>query len=106
LHVFPFSPRKGTAASVMPNQVPDDVKKEREKILLSLTKELSLNFKKKFLNNYIRFIPERIRGSKVIGYSDNYLKVISNNTNLKHNHFEYVKVIDLNPNDMTSVIAV
>jgi len=106
LHVFPFSPRKGTAASVIPNQVPDDVKKEREKILLSLTKELSLNFKKKFLNNYIRFIPERIRGSKVIGYSDNYLKVISNNTNLKHNHFEYVKVIDLNPNDMTSVIAV
>jgi threonylcarbamoyladenosine tRNA methylthiotransferase MtaB len=105
LHVFPFSPRKGTLAATMPNQVPENVKKEREKILLNLVKELSLEFKKKFLGKYIRFIPEEVEDGKVFGYADNYLRIISNNTNLKHNEFEYAKVVDLNPNDMTSVIA-
>jgi threonylcarbamoyladenosine tRNA methylthiotransferase MtaB len=105
LHVFPFSPRKGTLAATMPNQVPENVKKEREKILLNLVKELSLEFKKKFLGKYIRFIPEEVEDGKVFGYADNYLRIISNNTNLKHNEFEYAKIVDLNPNDMTSVIA-
>jgi len=105
LHVFPFSPRKGTPAATMPNQVTENVKKEREKILLDLTNKLSLEFKKKFLNKYLRFIPEETKEGKTFGYADNYLRIISNNPNLKHNQFELAKVIDLNPKDMTSVIA-
>ncbi|MGC8767475.1 MAG: tRNA (N(6)-L-threonylcarbamoyladenosine(37)-C(2))-methylthiotransferase MtaB [Brevinematia bacterium] len=105
LHIFPFSPRRGTLASVMPDQVPYEVKKDRERILKETVTKISANFKKNLLNKYIRIIPEEIKENKIYGYADNYLRVISNNLNLKHNEFEYVKVVDIKEDDMTSVIA-
>ncbi|MGC8870581.1 MAG: tRNA (N(6)-L-threonylcarbamoyladenosine(37)-C(2))-methylthiotransferase MtaB [Brevinematia bacterium] len=105
LHIFPFSLRRGTLASVMPDQVPYEVKKDRERILKETVTKISANFKKNLLNKYIRIIPEEIKENKIYGYADNYLRVISNNLNLKHNEFEYVKVVDIKEDDMTSVIA-
>ena len=39
IHVFPFSVRHGTKAETMPNQVPDNVKKDRVKKLVELSHE-------------------------------------------------------------------
>jgi threonylcarbamoyladenosine tRNA methylthiotransferase MtaB len=39
IHVFPFSPRPGTAAALMTGQVSDAVKKERNRQMLALAKE-------------------------------------------------------------------
>lgn len=105
LHIFPFSPRKNTLASKMQNQVPNEIKKEREKTLKEVVKKVSSEFKKRLLNKKLRILPEEIKDNKVYGYADNYLRIISNNSNLKYNEFEYVKVVDINEEDMTSVIA-
>ena len=40
LHVFPYSRRKGTKADLMDNQIPEEIKKQRVKILLELSKQL------------------------------------------------------------------
>ena len=39
---FVFSPRRGTAAADLPDQVPDEVKRERVERLIGLTQELAL----------------------------------------------------------------
>ena len=49
MHVFKYSPRKGTKASEMPEQIPGDIKEIRSKRLL----ELSDNNETRFLDSYI-----------------------------------------------------
>jgi threonylcarbamoyladenosine tRNA methylthiotransferase MtaB len=41
IHAFPFSPRRGTPAANLPNQVPPDVKKERSQRLAELEHRLA-----------------------------------------------------------------
>ena len=45
LHVFPFSARKGTKAAAMPGQLTERIKKERSRVLLSLTEEQAKQFR-------------------------------------------------------------
>lgn len=105
LHIFPFSPRSGTLASTMPDQVPYETKKKREKILYGIVKETSLEFKKKFLGRKLRILPEEYRNGGVYGYADNYLRVFSKNLSLRRNEFEYVEITGLNEDDPTTVIS-
>ena len=39
MHVFQYSPRKGTRAAVMPNQIDGNIKEERSRILVEAKKE-------------------------------------------------------------------
>ncbi len=48
LHVFPFSPRRGTRAAKMVPTVPPAVKKERSNSMLILGKTLSQNYRQNF----------------------------------------------------------
>ncbi len=48
LHVFTYSPRPGTPAAAMPNQVPVNVARERNKILRDLAAEKKLAFMQSF----------------------------------------------------------
>ncbi len=105
LHIFPFSPRKGTPASLMPGEVPHEVKKEREKILFDVVKNLSLQFKLKFLNKNVRIIAEEKCNEGIYGYADNYLRVLYKSNDFVKNEFKFVKVTDVNESDPTTVIA-
>ncbi|MFN4245677.1 MAG: tRNA (N(6)-L-threonylcarbamoyladenosine(37)-C(2))-methylthiotransferase MtaB [Brevinematia bacterium] len=105
LHIFPFSPRKGTLASLMPEQVPYEVKKDREKMLANVVRDLSVEFKKKFLYKKVRIIPEEAWDGGVYGYSDNYLRVFYRTKDFRKNEFCYVEVTDINESDPTTVIA-
>lgn len=75
IHVFPYSVRKGTKAENMPNQVSEVIKKERVKKLLDLSKQLEINYMRKFIDKEILFIPEVYHGPYLIGHTGNYLLV-------------------------------
>lgn len=75
IHVFPYSVRKGTKAENMPNQVSEVIKKERVKKLLDLSKQLEINYMRKFIDQEILFIPEVYHGPYLIGHTGNYLLV-------------------------------
>ncbi|OIQ61561.1 threonylcarbamoyladenosine tRNA methylthiotransferase MtaB [Moorella thermoacetica] len=49
IHVFPYSPRRGTPAAAMPGQVAAEVKKDRERRLLQLGRHLSRQYAREFL---------------------------------------------------------
>ncbi len=53
LHVFPFSPRRGTAAEKMPNQIPPDVKHSRSARLISAGHDV----RDALLREYIKTTP-------------------------------------------------
>lgn len=77
LHVFPFSPRKGTLAFSMPEQVDSAVKKKRTRNLLELSKELWEEYTNRFINQEVEVLVEKYDEKKKvnIGHTTNYIEV-------------------------------
>ncbi|MGI6329772.1 MAG: tRNA (N(6)-L-threonylcarbamoyladenosine(37)-C(2))-methylthiotransferase MtaB [Bacilli bacterium] len=75
LHVFPYSKRKGTKASLMLNQVSPSIKKERALILRSLSKELEYNYRKGFLHQELEVLFEQEKDGYLIGHAANYILI-------------------------------
>lgn len=91
LHVFPYSPRRGTPAAKFINQVDETVKNERVSRLISLSENLTKRYAQSFVGKSLEVIPEgplsiNEPGSKaflsqssggtwLMGHADNYLRV-------------------------------
>jgi len=75
LHVFPYSNREGTKASVMDNQVDETTKKNRVHTLLELSKDLELEYMNKFVGSKLTVIPETIKDGFLYGHTGNYLSI-------------------------------
>lgn len=77
LHVFPYSPRIGTPAARMDDQVDENVKNERVHRLINLSDQLAKSYASNFDQEVLEVIPEEEgdQPGTLIGYADNYMKV-------------------------------
>lgn len=76
LHVFPFSPREGTPAAVMEEQIPEAVKAERVRRLIALGDELAKRYHERFLGAEADvLLEERQPDGSVMGYTPEYIHV-------------------------------
>lgn len=79
LHVFPFSPRKGTPAFSLPNKVNGNTVKKRSEILRSLSRKKREGFYRSYLNKKLPILVEASRHRKtglLKGLSRNYIPVL------------------------------
>lgn len=92
LHVFKYSPRKGTPAAEFLDQVEAEIKEERSQQLLTLTKDLQEKYCSAFINEVRKVLVEKIwqpeKGNRAFelevhsnqvlweGLTDNYIRVI------------------------------
>lgn len=74
IHVFPYSIRKGTPASKL-KQVDGNIKKERARRLIELSKKLEINYMKDMCGNDIDVLFETNDGIYSYGHTSNYLHV-------------------------------
>ena len=72
-HVFPFSPRPGTRAAALPDQVPAAVKRERAAALAELARDLSLRVRRAFLGEVLWPVLEERAGGMWRGHAENYI---------------------------------
>jgi threonylcarbamoyladenosine tRNA methylthiotransferase MtaB len=78
IHVFPYSPRPGTAALSMAGQGDSKVKKERAGVMLALAKESAKNFQSKFIDKKMGVLWEQKTEKDIwSGYTSNYIRVYS-----------------------------
>ncbi|MFQ5380841.1 MAG: MiaB/RimO family radical SAM methylthiotransferase [Dehalococcoidia bacterium] len=84
IHAFPFSPRRGTLAAAMAEEVEQAKKRERIAALLELGAELGTRFRARFLGTERPVLWEARREphasserGDVRGYTDNYIRVSS-----------------------------
>ncbi|MCG7338588.1 tRNA (N(6)-L-threonylcarbamoyladenosine(37)-C(2))-methylthiotransferase MtaB [Staphylococcus sp. ACRSN] len=77
LHVFPYSPRIGTPAARMDDQIEEEVKNERVHRLINLSDQLAKTYASKFDQDVLEIIPEESgeEPNTLVGYADNYMKV-------------------------------
>jgi threonylcarbamoyladenosine tRNA methylthiotransferase MtaB len=58
IHIFPFSPRRGTPAAEMPGQVPPEIKADRRRRLESLERELRAAYFARLVGRRLRVLAE------------------------------------------------
>lgn len=75
LHVFPYSDRNGTKASRMQGKIDGNIKKNRVKKLLELSKNLEIDYMNKHIGKEVTFIPEVYDNGYLIGHTSNYLLI-------------------------------
>lgn len=94
LHVFPFSPRRGTVAADMPNQVEKSVKADRSHRLIQLSQKLEKSFREKFMNTTQNVLFEEKKGhNKYEGLTENYIRVLVESEENLHNQIAQVKLL-------------
>ncbi len=80
MHIFKFSPRKGTRAAEMKDQINGDVKDERSSKLIALSSKNEAEFMERFLGREMKVLYEQLHNGETDrfeGYTPNYIKVIS-----------------------------
>ena len=80
IHAFSYSPRPGTAAARMPEQVPGPLRRERTTRLIALGEQLSLAFHRRYEGATRPVLWETATGAETdglrwSGYTDNYIRV-------------------------------
>jgi threonylcarbamoyladenosine tRNA methylthiotransferase MtaB len=76
LHVFTYSSRPGTPAATMPQQVPVQVARERNRVLRELASQKKLAFMRSFLGTTVDAITLNVfDGQSTEALTDNYLKL-------------------------------
>lgn len=95
MHVFKYSPRHGTKAEKMPNQIDGNIKEERSKKLIELSDKNEINQNKRYINKNLDVLIEEFEEGYYKGHTTNYIMVkIQENTNNLQNKIVTVKIID------------
>ncbi|MBZ9572619.1 tRNA (N6-isopentenyl adenosine(37)-C2)-methylthiotransferase MiaB [Patescibacteria group bacterium] len=96
-YIAQYSPRPGTAAIKMIDNIPKEEKKQRERTLTEILKETALIKNKKYIDKTIKVLPNEYKNSFLIGKSFHYKTLkFKGNKNLI-GKFVKVKVIDATP---------
>jgi len=100
IHVFPYSIREGTEAAVMPGQVTNKVKKQRNQRLLVLAKECATNFNQSFSGSTMSVLWEQNSGDIWSGHTGNYIKVYTRSNEDLSNQILPTKLIEVRRDGM------
>jgi len=80
MHIFKYSPRKGTKAAEMMLQVDGNIKEQRSEALITLAEKLENEFMNKFIGCTMNVLYEeesKDLSNHYVGYTPNYIKVIT-----------------------------
>jgi len=78
VHVFPFSPRPGTAAATMPGQIHPHIVRERVRVMSAVAEESGRRFAQQFVGETLDVLWEQPEGNAGwSGYTDNYIRVLT-----------------------------
>lgn len=75
MHVFKYSPRKGTKAAVMPNQISGDIKEERSRKLIEVSDKNEIEYNKSYIGKNVEVLFEEEKNGMYKGHTQNYIMV-------------------------------
>ena len=94
MHVFKYSPRHGTKAEKMPNQVDGNIKEERSRKLIELSDKNEKDQNKKYINTNLKVLIEEFEDGYYKGHTTNYIMVkIKENAENLQNKIVTAKII-------------
>ena len=99
-HVFTYSARPGTPAARMKNQVPHEVRKQRNHVLRDAFSEMEKSYRGKFIGQTLPVLWESVTqvsdsGWQLEGWTGNYIRVSANSPEPRWNQINHVKLLGL-----------
>ena len=99
MHVFQYSPRKGTRAAVMPNQIDGNIKEARSKKLIELSNENQKMYNQQLVGKEVEVLFEDKEVKDGItyfrGHTQNYILVKYKTDENLENTLKNVKILEL-----------
>ena len=93
MHVFKYSPRRGTKAEAMKNQIPGDIKEIRSKRLLELSDKNENEYLDTYLGKKVEVLFEEKDGNFYKGHTANYIMVKMKSEENLDNEIKEVEII-------------
>ena len=94
IHAFPYSRRSGTEADAMPNQVPEQIKKNRVKQITDLQIEIRREILKQQIGRVLPVLIETISDGVAFGHTPNFIEVSFPLENACHAEICNVQILD------------
>ena len=109
-HVFTYSARPGTAAARMKNQVPHDIRKQRNHILRDVFSKTGDCYRRKFVGQTLKVLWESVTevsdaGWRLEGWTGNYIRVSASAPEPRWNQINSVKLFELSGDGMVGEIV-
>ena len=92
VHIFPYSDRKGTVASVMPGKLSEQTKKDRVKALEDVMYSVRKSVLEESLGKEMHILCETEKNGYMHGYTENYIEVRVENKGYKPNDIVKIKL--------------
>lgn len=105
IHVFKYSPRKGTPAATMENQVDGNLKNLRSEKLIGIGQELTKVFNNRFINQDLEVLFEELNtkiDSSYEGYTTNYIRTRLISDEIVIGKIKKVKIVSVNNDILVS----
>lgn len=96
MHIFKYSPRKGTKAAIMKNQIPGNIKEERSRKLIELSDKKQKEHNEKYIGKNLEVLFEEKEGEYYKGHTTNYIVVKKKTDEQLENVIKSVHIIDEN----------
>lgn len=103
MHVFKYSPRKGTRAAIMKNQIDGKIKEERSHKLIELSNKNEKEFLDKYISKKVEVLFEQEENGFYKGHTTNYIVVNVKGDNLE-NRIEQVEVVKENKLELNAIL--
>ena len=85
MHVFKYSPRKGTKAAQMKGQIDGKIKEERSKKLIALSNQYQKEYHEKYVGKEVEILLEEEKNGYYQGHTKNYiLALVKSQKNLEN----------------------
>ena len=95
MHIFKYSPREGTLAAKMTNQIDGNIKEERSQKLIELSNKNEREYNEKYIGKNVDVLFEEEKDGLWSGYTKNYVRVLVKSDENLENKIKSVKVKDV-----------
>ena len=92
MHIFKYSPKKGTVAEKMPNQIDGKIKEERSKKLIELSNKNEEEYNRNNIGKIVKVLFEEKVGEYYKGHTTNYITV---NARYEENVIDKIKEVKI-----------
>ena len=98
MHIFKYSPRKGTVAEKLPNQVDGNIKEERSRKLIELSNNMQNQTNSQYIGKTVKVLFEEYENEYYKGHTTNYM-VVKVQTKEQEGFIDNIKDVEITEND-------
>ena len=95
MHIFKYSPREGTLAAKMTNQIDGNIKEERSQKLIELSNINEREYNEKYIGKSVEVLFEEEKDGLWSGYTKNYVRVFVESDENLENRLKKIEIKDV-----------